>query len=826
MEPGYDPSVRPWFTLSMENPGKTLLTSPYIFNSLKKPGLTASAAADIDNAVGVDITLSGLSAYLNSIFISDGTGIMILDEEEKILAANGVMTEELGIPKRPLTPLSDVDEEKFRAFFHAGGMLAEQSLWKVPGGRTFKLIITAPLSDFLSHQIIIQNRVIVISIIIFILAAPLIIFSSRYLSSFLEKLSIDAGKIQHLDYSGELPEYSPVMEFDELAEAFRLMKKTLAQKTKALETALEKLERIIELGIAMSVEKNSDKLVELILKGAKEISHADGGSLYLKNQEDLLEFKIVLNDSLGFEQGGTSSTPISMPAVPMFTDDEIPNLHNVVSYACHACSMIVIDDAYNAQDFDFSGTKKFDAMNSYRSKSFLTVPLKLQGGEVIGALQLINCMEDGSEEPVPFSTDIQGFVEALSAEAAVVLHNRGLMSVQDKLFESLIQLTAGAIDTKSPYTGGHCERVPELAMMIAEEAEKTTEGPLADFSFSTDEERRAFRIGAWLHDAGKMTTPEFVVDKAVKLETIYNRIHEIRTRFEVLLRDIRLEEKEALLSGAVTETAAGIRAEKEAELFRDFNFIAECNTGLNNADPNRLSRLQKIADRTWLSHFDHTAGLSKEELSRTEEPFIPGCTTSRNLLSDKPEHLVPYKKDFVQTYEKYGFQLPHPKNLYNRGELYNLAIKYGTLTEEERYKINEHIMQTIVMLDQLPFPKELSRIMEFASTHHETLTGSGYPRGLTEESLSIPSRILAIADIFEALTACDRPYKEAKTLSEAIAILYGMKERRQIDPQIFALFLKSGIYKKYADKHLLDAQKDDVDIKRYLDKPDLTAAEL
>jgi HD-GYP domain-containing protein (c-di-GMP phosphodiesterase class II) len=613
-------------------------------------------------------------------------------------------------------------------------------------------------------------------------------------------------------------EHSPIIEFEELSEAFRVMKSAIAAKTQALETALQKLERIIELGIAMSVEQNADKLVEMILKGAKELSGADGGSLYLKGEKDVLDFKIVLNDSLGFEQGGAGTNPITLPPVQLYMENGEANFHNVVSSAFHKAETIVIDDAYEDPDYDFSGTKHFDKLNNYRSTSFLTVPLKLQGSDIIGALQLINCRDEKENEVVPFNADIQSFIEALSALAAAILYNRTLLDSQDALFESLIQLTASAIDTKSPYTGGHCERVPVLAQMLAEKAEEVIEGPLAHFRFSTAIEKKAFIIGAWLHDAGKMTTPEFIVDKAVKLETIHNRIHEIRTRFEVLMRDVRLMEKEALLAGKNPSEAASELEAAEKKLFDDFEFIARANTGGEIVNENYIRRLNEISKINWISHFDHTIGLSREEQEKTKIPYTKGKTIREQLLSDKPQHIIPDKGKTRKIYTDYGFKLPHPDYLYNRGEIHNLLIKNGTLTEEERYKINEHIMQTIVMLDQLPFPVGMTKIPEFVGTHHETLTGTGYPRGLKSEQLSVPSRIMAIADIFEALTASDRPYKDAKTLSEAVEILYQQSLTKHIDTDLFELFLTSGIYRKYADRFIPPGQIDEVNIEKFIRK--------
>ena len=594
------------------------------------------------------------------------------------------------------------------------------------------------------------------------------------------------------------------------------MKKVLAVKTRALESALQKLERIIELGISMSIEKDPDRLIEMILMGAKEISGADGGSLYLKENDNELNFKIVYNDSLGFAQGGTSGNPVSLPAVNLYNDDGSLNYHNVVSCAFHDGRTIVIDDAYTDPDFDFSGTRKFDSLNNYRSTSFMTVPLKLQGSEILGALQLINCVSVEDNLVVPFSRDIQSFVEALSSLAAAVLYNRNLIDSQTALFESLIQLTASAIDTKSPYTGGHCERVPVLAEMMVSAAENATGGPFTDFCFGSAEEKQAFIIGSWLHDAGKMTTPEFVVDKAVKLETIYNRIHEIRTRFEVLLRDARLMEKQALLDGTDPETAAAGLEAAERALYEDFGFIAGCNTGEVEMDEQARERLISIAEKTWFSHFDHTAGLSMAESERTDIPYSQGEPIEEKLISDKAVHMIPDNGRTKELYGDYGFILPAPKVLYNRGELYNLLIPRGTLTEEERYKINEHIMQTIVMLDRLPFPGGMSRIPEFVGTHHENLSGTGYPRGLKASELSVPSRILAIADIFEAVTASDRPYKRANRLSEAVEILFRMVGAGNIDRDLFILFLESGVFMKYAEQYLPPEQIDEVDTGYYL----------
>jgi HD-GYP domain-containing protein (c-di-GMP phosphodiesterase class II) len=435
---------------------------------------------------------------------------------------------------------------------------------------------------------------------------------------------------------------------------------------------------------------------------------------------------------------------------------------------------------------------------------------------VLGVLQLLNACNPKTGAVIPFAPDVVGYVEALAAQAAVALQNLNLIEAQKNLMDALIKIIAGSIDAKSAYTGGHCERVPELAIMLAEEACRVDSGPLADFRFTTDDEWREFRIGAWLHDCGKVTTPEYVVDKATKLETIYNRIHEVRTRFEVLLRDAEIERLTAIHEGGVPRADAHARfAERKAQLLEDFAFIAECNIGGEFMAPERVDRMKRIASETWQRNFDDRLGLSHEELLRYVNEPVAELPATEHLLADKPHHVVPRTPNAALD-EKYGWKVKIPENLYNFGEVYNMAVARGTLSEEERFKINEHIIQTIVMLDRLPLPRHLRRIPEYAGTHHETMIGTGYPRKLTADELSIPARIMAIADIFEALTASDRPYKKGKTLSESVKILSFFKKDKHIDPVLFDLFLASGVYRRYAERYLKPEQVDQVDITPYL----------
>ena len=576
------------------------------------------------------------------------------------------------------------------------------------------------------------------------------------------------------------------------------------------------LKRLIDIGLALSAEKNSESLMERILLEAKSLSNADGGTLYLKDGEHL-EFEIIRTDSLNIAQGGTTGKHITLPPVPLYFGKK-PNMAQVASNAAISGNTINIEDAYEADGFDFSGTKAFDAGTGYRSKSFLTVPLKNHQEDCIGVLQLLNAMDPDTGDVIAFSQEIQPLIEALSSQAAVALENQQLLESQKKLLESFIELMASAVDAKSPYTGGHCQRVPELTKMIAAKLCESDEEKFVNFDLNEDEWYE-LHIAGWLHDCGKVTTPEYVVDKATKLETITDRIHEIRTRFEVLKRDAEIK----YLKGVVQDSSKANDLKKQfdeeiANLDDDFAFIAESNVGGEFMAPDRIERVHAIAQREWLRTLDDRVGIANEELMRREKFPASELPVKVKLLEDRPDHVVEWDviPHAANPDNPYGFDLNVPEKKYNLGEVHNLCIKKGTLTEEERFKINDHIVQTIVMLEQLPFPEHLKRVPEYAGGHHETLIGTGYPKKLDSSNMSIPARVMAIADIFEALTASDRPYKKAKSLSEAIKIMTFFVKDQHIDADIFEIFLRSGVYQEYADKFLDSSQLDEIEIEKYL----------
>lgn len=523
-----------------------------------------------------------------------------------------------------------------------------------------------------------------------------------------------------------------------------------------------------EIGLALSKEKDQNKLLEMILLEAKRITNSDGGTLYMMTDDQRLKFEIMMTDSLNFHMGGTSGKEIPFYPARLYKKDGSPNYNMVVSYVGLTGETVNIEDAYTASGFDLSGTKMFDQKTGYRSKSFLTVPLKNHQDEIIGVLQLLNAQNGEKTETISFSPKVQQLVEGLASQAAVAITNKNLIADLEKLFESFIKLIASAIDAKSPYTGGHCERVPELTLMLAESVNNAKDGPFRDISF-TPEQMYELKIAAWLHDCGKVTTPEYVVDKATKLETIYDRIETVKTRFEVIRRDEEIK----MLKKKLRVQADDSLSPKKKE------------TAIKELGKSYRKKLKQLGE---------------------EEQFIEDTNVGGEFMSnDKKKKVMDIAK---YSWKQSGEKLPFLSD----NEVYNLCIAKGTLTHEERKVINSHITQTIFMLNKLPYPKHLLNVPEYAGGHHEKLDGTGYPAGLTRDEMSVQARIMAIADIFEALTASDRPYKKGKTLSEAMRILGFMVNDAHVDPDLVEIFVKDGIYMKYADKFLDPNQIDSVHV--------------
>ncbi|WP_075792676.1 HD family phosphohydrolase [Massilia putida] len=521
---------------------------------------------------------------------------------------------------------------------------------------------------------------------------------------------------------------------------------------------VERLDLLTEVSVALGDGHDIDAFLDRILKVAKSMTNADGGTLYRpSNDERSLCFHISLNDTLEIYQGGASGNPIDLPPIPLYDEYGNKNLASVAAYAANFHQSVNIGDVYRADVFNFSGMRSFDQTFGYRSKSILTVPMTDHAGELVGVLQLINAMDRETGEIRSFSDTDQRFIEALAGQAAVALTNQQLVVQMEALLEALVNLINIGIDEKSPYTGRHCQFVPELTMMLAEAVHETTAGPMAPFRMS-DADRRELWLAGLLHDCGKITTPVHVVDKATKLETIFDRIHMIDTRFEVLLRDAEITALRAKCEPGADHAALDDRlASEQARLRLDRDFLRQANIGSEGMSPEDQERVRRIAAYRW--------------------------TGPDGVLRD----------------------------LLDEDEVRNLTVRFGTLNDDERKIINNHIVVTIRMLESLPWPKHLKNVPEYAGGHHERMDGKGYPRGLTREQMSVPARVMAIADIFEALTARDRPYKKGKTLSESLHILGKFALNGHIDPDLFDIFVRQKVYLKFARKNLDSSQIDFVD---------------
>ncbi len=528
-------------------------------------------------------------------------------------------------------------------------------------------------------------------------------------------------------------------------------------KRESTQYTLHLIERLTKIGVALSAERDLTRLLELIIDEARNLTSADGGTLYIASDDgQYLDFAIIQNKSLGVRMGGTGEK-INWPPVRLKDGQNNRNLANVSAYAALTGEVVSIPDVYNAVGFNFEGTKQFDARTGYRSKSMLVVPMRNHEQEIIGVLQLLNAIDEGTNEVIAFSRESQMITESFASQAAVALSQNRLIQDLENLLDAFVKTIALAVDEKSPYTGGHIRRVADITMAIAEKINKADEGPFSQVQFN-DDQMKELRFAAWLHDLGKITTPEYVVDKATKLETIFDRMELVRARGEIIMRDHeRISLRKSSEADQEVNTSQNSEEDFADRLREDMKFIADVNTGAIPLGREGLARLREIGARTLVCG------------GRTEP-----------LLTEN--------------------------------ELNNLSVQRGTLTDQERDIINNHAAVTYKLLSQLPFSKKLKNVPDYAACHHEKLNGSGYPLGLKEDEISLQARILALADIFEALTAKDRPYKRANTISEAISILSGMVKARHIDADLFKLFMDEKVYLDYARREMNPQQIDKTDL--------------
>ncbi|MBF7994905.1 HD domain-containing phosphohydrolase [Rahnella laticis] len=782
----YDPRSRKWFTLASAEKG--LITSPnYIFKGTGETGFTYSQQADNQHAViGLDVSLASLSAFLQQQGLPPGSQAAILSESGEVIASQPAQIRgNTGAGNLPvLQPLFTQDNAGNSRLFSVdnqdwyGAVINIHSM-----GNDYRLAIATPSAFLTADASAISNRSTLIAFLLLLLSLPVIWYFSRRISRPLISLRKDAEAISNLHFEVEdhAGHSSVIEEVDDLHTAMAKMKLTLT--------------KFISMGSMLTVKNNFTQQMQGLLTETTEIADMTGGMVFLANQDMNLFTPAAFRwREENIELAGISPLEID--------NDRCSEFWQIVKGQTISGSLT--QESLPAPLLTF--------FRPHLPLRYVAVPMQTHDNQLLGFLLLFNTrtLTDKHE-----NAKIQ-LINSLVGMLSVAIEAQHLLVEQKNLMNAFIKLIAGAIDEKSAYTGGHCQRVPVITKMLAKAAVESREGPFASFTLS-ENEWEELHTACWLHDCGKITTPEAVVDKATKLELIYNRIHEIRMRFELLKR----EKEVAFLrehAGQPTDSAqAHALNETLRQLDDDFYFIARCNIGSEFLSDDALVRISQIAGYRWTRTLDDTAGISREELVRKQRLPQPALPVQEPMLADKEEHIV-YRDGTSKQADRYHFKLKKPELQYNYGEIYNLAIRRGTLNDEERYKINEHIMQTIIMLENLPFPRTMSNVPVIAGGHHERVDGKGYPYQLNYTQMSVQVRMMAIADVFEALTAADRPYKPGKLLSEALNIMVSMVNEHHLDRDLFILFLQSGIWRDYAQTYLEPEKADSVDIAALLAK--------
>jgi HD-GYP domain-containing protein (c-di-GMP phosphodiesterase class II) len=799
----YDPRQRDWYQRAMAAEDVSV-GNPYLYFFIRKVGLTIGQKSPDGNAVvAADITLESLSETLNHHSIAPSAEVMVFDDQGRVLAYRYpeklivrkerdsfdiARIDELGSPVLSrIAPRILQKKEQMHFTFEAKKWLGTVRKIDAQKNTPLYLSIVVPEQELLSDAARISRENTLITVLILLLALPLAWLFAHKITRSLRLLSQETQRIRHLDFSGQVTTNSMILEIVELAEGMEVMKDTI--------------NKFLRLITSLAGEQDFDRMLRRIAQETLDAGKADAvGVLLLTEDETQLTSAVLeIRENLG--------------ADPLLPPVSIGEQKDSLFVRVLESGEISVEDITETAAGIFDSSL-LPALQVHHLQ-IAAFPLKNRSNEVIGVLYAVYGKQQDEAGNSPEQERLS-FIDALTGFAAVSLETRLLLKSQKDLLEAFIKLIAGAIDAKSPYTGGHCQRVPELTKMLVEVARRS-DAPAFRLFDPSPEDWEAIHIAAWLHDCGKVTTPEYVVDKAAKLETLYNRIHEVRMRFEVLKRDAQIAYWQGLAEGGSRDR---LRRQLEVQLSAlddDFSFVAKCNEGSEYLPQESIERLREIAKRRWQRTLDDRIGLSWEELQRKRSSPADRLPITENVLADKPEHLVPRDESArIPAENPWGFKLDVPKYKFNRGELYNLSVQKGTLTAEERYIINDHIVQTIIMLEQLPYPRHLREVPALAGAHHEKMDGSGYPRKLKRNEMPLVARIMAIADIFEAITASDRPYKKPKKLSEAIHIMASMKTDHHIDADLFDLFLSSGVYLRYAEKFLAPEQIDHIDIEKYL----------
>lgn len=794
----YDPRRRDWFILASASP--TLVTSPiYIFKGTGEAGFTYSRRSENNQSIiGLDVSLASLSQFLIRQNLPPGSQAIIINSRDELIAslpntqrntANTIDTDKQIPILQTLLNTQNNSSEHHQGNSRSIMFDAQDKRWFgsivdiINNGNKYQLVIATPASYLTADANSIRNHSTFIAFILLVLSLPLVWYFSRKISNPLIRLRKDADAISNLHFEEHEAENSMIEEVDELHKSMSKMKSTLKQ--------------FISMGNMLTAENNFFRQMQGLLSETTEIAAMTGGIIFLADKDG------GTFTPTAFRWNG-ENIPVAEMAVLDIKENNFATFQPVLEGQTISGTLNENNTLSQLQDF----------LQPYLPLRFVAVPMKTHDKQLLGFLLLLTPYQLNAERE---GSKIQ-LVNALVGSLSVSVETQKLLQEQKNLLNAFIELIAGAIDAKSAYTGGHCQRVPEITKMLARAAVNIKEGPFANFSLS-ENEWEELHTACWLHDCGKITTPEFVVDKSTKLELIYDRIHEIRMRFEVLKceKEINFLRHHATINA--NDRDQQLLAAELRQLDDDFYFIAQCNIGGEFMSDDAIARIQQIAGYHWTRTLDDNAGIAHEERERKARQTVASIPAQEPMLADKEEHLI-YRESNDKRKEYYDFKVPEPTLLYNRGEIYNLSIRRGTLTEEDRYKINEHIMQTIVMLKKLPFPRTMANVAAIAGGHHERMDGKGYPYQLTYKQMSIPARMMAIADVFEALTAADRPYKPGKLLSEALNIMLNMVNENHLDRELFILFLQSGIWQEYAITYLQADKVDSIDISALLQKID------
>ena len=774
-QPGYvfDPRVRTWYQNAQQAPATAVMSSPYVFFTTRQIGLSLSRTTRTRDAViGIDVVLDDLASFLRDLKLTPGTELALIDGQNKVLAypevSRFLMPEGESFVFKTVDMLGVSSLQQVLQVPRDDGLVhdirADGKDWlgmsvPVDMGVTqdLRLLAVAPYDELTESVRRMGNRTLLFIAAVVLAFLPIGWWVGNTIGSSLDRLIRRTREIRRFDF-----------ETGKDAKATDRARE-VAELSKDMDGMADTIEHFLQISQKLATEKDMQRMLEAVLREVVNATHCASGAVYL-HLEDVMRRNAVVGD---------------------------------------ACAQL--PDTFDYEAGRDTWTKDRPLANGLKQ---VDLELRDRNGQLQGLLVLAH-RGTGAHLDEGFSA----FLARLSGMLAVSIETRQLIDAQKQLLNAVVKLMADAIDAKSPYTGGHCKRVPELALLLADRMNRDTSGPYRAFQMD-DAQRYEFYLGAWLHDCGKVTSAEHIVDKASKLEVIYNRIHEIRMRFEVLWRDAEIAHLQRVAAGAgLAESEATLRT-RQAALQDDFAFVAQCNLGGEVMADERIERLRQVAGQSWLRHFDDRLGLAVDELRHLDEarPHAPALPAREQLLADRADHIVSWGRDRPPV-EKgdpanlYGFDMVLPAYKQDMGELHNLSIRRGTLTDEDRFRVNDHIVQTYIMLCRLPWPRTLSRVPEIAATHHEKMDGNGYPRRLDASRLTSFDRIMALADIFEALTAADRPYRPAKKLSEAMRIMAEMCRDRHLDPELFRYFLHSGIWQTFAAEHMRPDQLDQVDIK-------------